>query len=286
MNLIKQVTNDIKQGLISEYFKYLLAFGVMIFLSLSFVMSVKNGVAVNRIDTSSMTITDIFMNFFKGMKPYDPNSNSQFDMPTAYILLNVLLAFIIGNYPMNDLLGFGKNVLVRSRDRASWWISKCIWNVISVIVFYSILFIIILITCAVFGKLSFEPTVSICSKITGIDITQKTTYVDIGMLLFTLYCIPIVTSLALSMFQMTMAFITSPIISYTFIIAILVGGAFYDNPFVPGNYFMLIRNEILLKGGYHTFAAIFEDCVIFIVSVLVGYIYFKKFDIIEKHDLL
>lgn len=284
--LIKQIINDVKQGVISEYIKYIIAFAVMLFLCVSFSTSVKHGFTVNKIDSNSMTITDVILNIFKGMKPYDPASKTQFDMPTAYILLNVILAFIIGNYPMNDLLGFGKNVLVRTKNRATWWISKCIWNVISVICFYTILIVTIFVICAILGKVSFEPTISICTKITGIDITQKTHYVDIVMLIFTVYMLPILTSLALSMLQMTIAFITSPVISYMVIVAIFVGGAFYNNQLLPGNYFMILRNQTLLDGGFNTYFAILEDISIFIISALVGYIYFKKIDIIETRGLV
>lgn len=287
MNLLmKQAKNDIKQGILCEYMKYVVVLAIMIFLTVDFTMRVGHGFEIGKIDTGTMSITDVLLSIFKGMEEYNPNSKMQFEMPMSYILLNVFLAFIIGNYPMKDLLGFGKNVLVRSKDRASWWMSKCIWNIAAVTSFYGILLIVILITCGIKGNFSVEPTVSICTKITGINITQETQYVDIGLLLLTVYVLPILTSLALSMFQMAMAFITSPVISYMIIIAILVGAAFYNNQFLPGNYFMMLRNQTLLENGFHTYIAVIFDSFLFIVSAIAGYLYFRKCDILEKHGLI
>ena len=285
-SLLKQVKNDMKQGILNEYVKYVVAVIIMTFLTVDFTMSVGHGFAIGKTDTSTMSITDVLLYIFKGMKEYNPNGRTQFEMPTSYILLNFFLAFIVGNYPMKDLLGFGKNVLVRSKNRASWWLSKCIWNIVTVVSFYGILFGVILITCAIKGDFSFEPTVSICTKIIGIDISQETKYVDIGLLLISLYVLPILTSLALSMFQMAMAFITSPVISYMMIVAILLGAAFYNNQFLLGNYFMMIRNQTLLENGFHTYIAIIADCFVFVVSAVAGYLYFRKCDILEKHGMV
>lgn len=67
------------------------------------------------------------------------NQHQPFEVPVLFLLINILLAVLIGGYAAGELHGTGLNKLVRCRRRSDWWICKCIWNVISVLGYYAAL---------------------------------------------------------------------------------------------------------------------------------------------------
>ena len=73
------------------------------------------------------------------MQEYIPNQHQPFEVPVLFLLINILLAVLIGGYAAGELHGTGLNKLVRCQRRSDWWICKCIWNVISVLGYYAAL---------------------------------------------------------------------------------------------------------------------------------------------------
>ena len=66
-------------------------------------------------------------------------SDQPFEVPVLFLLINILLAVLIGGYAGGGLHGTGLNKLVRCQRRSGWWFCKCIWNVISVLGYYAAL---------------------------------------------------------------------------------------------------------------------------------------------------
>ena len=90
-------------------------------------------------------------------------------IPTAYVLPNVLIAFAIGNYPFKDINGYGGMVLMRARKKSVWWISKCIWAVITSVVTYAILVVEVVAVALAGGRLSWQVNRDICYRVSGYD---------------------------------------------------------------------------------------------------------------------
>ena len=79
---------------------------------------------------------------------------------------------------------------------------------------------------------------------------------------------------------MTMAFLTSAIISYISIITVAIFSAYYTVWFLPGNFLMTYRYTQVCENGVFLAKSVMVDVVIIVVSVIVGYVYFRKYDVL------
>ena len=92
--------------------------------------------------------------------------------------------------------------------------------------------------------------------------------------------LPILTGIALSLFEMTMAFFTSPVISYISIITIAIFSAYYAKWFMPGNFLMSYRYIQVCNNGITLMTSVVVDVVIIAASIVIGKIYFNRCDVL------
>ena len=279
----RMVRSDISQGIFCGYLKYIVVFIISLIFTQNYFAKIENYIANGKI-AGGVSIFDLLIYFFKGMKEYIPASNKSFEIPVEFLLLNILLAIIIGNYPMKDINGYGRTVLVRSYTRLSWWFSKCIWNVLSVITFYVAIYIGIIVIYAAHGGLSngirCMLNADLMSVIFGVDLGN----VNNSVLMITIIVLPIISSIAISMLQMTLAFYLNPIVSYVIIIAMYIFSAFYMKWFMMGNFMMMYRNEFINHKGMHLGISLIVDAGVAIISIVAGYLYFRRYDVLDRDN--
>lgn len=267
------IQHDFMIGLLRNWLKYL--FGVFIFLVPCVMLN--NMTDYYELQPSFM---DYLINIFKGMEIYVPDPSNPFIVPINFLIFNVYLAFIVGSYPLKDLYSTAQNVLIRSKTRWRWWLSKCIWNTVSVIVYYLLLYVTVFVFAGLTGKLSMAPT-EVSWNYLSINVVGAT----VEELIVAVAIIPIVTSVAISIFQMALSFIANPTISYLFVVVVFVASAYYFNPALIGNYPMLLRSELVMEGGIEQPLVIGVCLAIVVVSIVGGYFYFRKMDILDKSSL-
>lgn len=269
--------HDFVQGILHKWAKFLIPAGLALLASLSFLWEIPFVEDV----TSTPTWMDHLCNLFSGMQPYNPASGNPFQVPVLYLAVNVFVAFTIGNYPVNDLYDYAPQVLIRTKDRSRWWGSKCLWNVASVGLFYLVLFGVTLgVTIFTGGKLSLQASGDILTEFFGVTLEA----VDNGALILAVFTLPLLTSIAFSLVQMTVMFCIKPIYSYLLVVVLLVASAYLMTPLMPGNYAMLWRNQVWCEDGISTVVAIVVDVMISLVAVLAGYVCFKQKDILDKSE--
>lgn len=271
-DLIKLIKHDIRQGIICNWLKYVLAFFMVIFPLLILWKMCSN-------ENITPSFIDYIIYIFKGMEIYVPSPTSTFKIPVIYLMFNIYIAFLVGNYPLNDLTGTAQNILLRTKNRLSWWLSKCIWNMGSVIVFY----IVIFFTCFIFtlftGTLSLTPTNELHSYF-GVNFSN----VDEMRLVFTVAVLPLLTSIAVSLAQMALAFMMKPVNSYIIVVSFFVASAYFFSFLLIGNYPMLMRNSLVIDNGIDTYRAVFVCIGVALVSAAAGYARFRKMDILDKSN--
>jgi len=202
-------------------------------------------------------------------------------MPPGWILLNIFLSVVIGYYPLNDLKEYGAQILIRSKKRWQWWISKCIWIMGNVLIFYAIGYIVITIFSLINGGLSLTPNHNVSLAVLKLDTSSLTTkqVFSVGIIL------PIVTSMALSLMQLTIAMFSNSIFSNIFIISLLIASIYYCSPILMGNYLMMLRNNIMIGvKGIGTSTGIILSMAISFVSIALGILKFRTYDIIGKNN--
>lgn len=233
-HLIRLIRYDCLSGILLSWKRYLPAVAVFVFAC----GSLANLAGLAGVGTVSFA--DYVIKQFFGIPLYHPESSERFSIPVLWLLFHIYLAYLISAYPFTDMKGFGQQVLVRSRKRSYWWLSKCAWSSLTVLLYYGLFYLLCLLFC-IFSGCRLAPTAGACSLI-GLDssILPPPTFLVTGMAL------PLVTSMSLSLFQMTLSLYTRPVIGFIGVVSILVLSAYFCTPFLTGNYLMIQRSALLM----------------------------------------
>lgn len=275
---LQQLEHDISYGIIQSWKKYTFIIGVCILTCGYFLRSV---LMLNRygLIQARPGFFDYLIFMFKGMNVYIPSPNKPFNIPVLWLLFNICLAFIVANYPFKDLDSFGLQILLRSRSRGYWWLSKCIWNILTVVLCYLIALFVILIFTACTGVFSHNPDVQIGLQVSQVAVSELTQ----NDLVLTAFVLPLITSISLSLLQMVISLIShKPALGFIAIVCLLTISAYYCSAFLSGNYLMILRSDLIIHNmGVSSQNGIIMATSISILSIVSGFAVFSKYDILK-----
>lgn len=274
--LTQQIAYDIRQGIIYQWKKYAMLLIVYIVCIVSFIIRCKT----NR-HIESYTCGDMVMWMLKGMKKIETGRHMNIDISSVYIFPNVIIAFIVGNYIIKDLYGYGKSVLLKAGSRINWWISKCIWCLVSALVCYGMMYIVIAVAGICSGSFSISPTQDVCCYMLNMD-RQYIENVDIERLMLSVMGTSLVMTMTLNMIQITIGLILSPTIGYMAVMIFLVVAAFSDSPVIITLYCMAVRSGLYMPSGYKIAPALVIMFIMIMVCAIAGAVYSSHMDIISK----
>ncbi len=278
-SLLMKFKHDIFMGTIYPWKKNIVVIFIFVFLCSTFQSSISLEKAHGELN-GYPNFADYIINIYKGVDVFEANNKMKpFEIPSEWLLINIFLSFIVGYYPLNDLKTYGPQILIRSKSRWQWWLSKCMWTATSVLIYYAIGYLVIIIFALFNGGISLVPIYEINTLVSGID-TYHFTWQQI---VFTAMILPVITSIALSLLQMVISLFSNSILSNIIIITIIIASVYYCNPFLIGNYLMIWRNSIVIASkGVTTTMGISIGIFISIMSIWIGSIKFKKIDILSK----
>ena len=160
------------------------------------------------------------------------------------------------------------------RSKKKWWLSKCIWNVCSVALLYILLYAGCCIVSLMYnGTMGFNGEIFL--KLNGVAYDS----VDIKSVILFLIFMPMLTSIALSLLQMCMSIVISPVISLMSIMVIDILSCYFTTPFLAGNYSMLLRSAIYKADGISLSTALAGNIIIIAVAVVLGMLLFDRSDL-------
>jgi hypothetical protein len=283
MKYIKLTWFDFRQGLLKKP----LLFAVPVVVALIACFDLTNR-ANGYISMQAFGITepagfgDYLMYIYGGMNKYDPSAGDPFVFPIRWAVVFLSVAFITLNYPYKDMQTFGQQILIRTRGRTAWWLSKCGWNIVCAAVYHALFFITVALFC-VFTNASIS-----------IDINKDLIYAvfhtgtadivaNIGVVWpFFILIVPALVSLALNLFQMVLSLFIKPIFSFFVTAFLIISSAYYTSPFLIGNYAMPLRNDVVITDGVNWTVGIIVSIVLALAAVIAGSICFRKYDIINR----
>ena len=282
MILLRQINADIRQGILQKWKVFLITTCISLGLTVLFLYTTSGLITKGRI-TGSVSLGDVFYYMFRGMKEYDPKTGELFDIVDSFLIWNLLLAFIISYYPVRELRNTGKIYLTRANSRIQWWLSKCVWNILTVSLFYLCIFVGMVI--GGFISSFFFDHITASSFLFNPEIFKKVFKQEFtqGMqkyIMAQIMILPFVASLAISMFQMAVEFIFNEPISYIAVIVICGFSAYYMKWFLIGNGMMVYRYFYVNPKGMGIVLPLLASGVIFTLSIVVGYISFRNKDIL------
>lgn len=276
----KVLRYDLKNGLLQEYKRYLWIVFVFAVMWLDYFL--RSPAFRAMIPDADTTLGDYYAFTFLGMVEYIPAKGQPFRFPAIWMLILLLVLYIVLYYPYKDLMGFGRHVLVNARTRAAWWLSKCFWVILGVLIYFALYYAVIFLLCLLAG-VTLSLTVS-----TSIFYAYVPPQLMAGQFaeqfLVELLVMPVLLAATLGLVQLTLSLIIKPFFSYCVSVAVLLVSAYYASPFLIGNYAMLLRSQRVVNNGVAWRSGIYMQLGIILFSVLLGLVIFRNFDVVDKRN--
>lgn len=293
----KLVYYDIKNAFLQEWKKLLVVpvgFAVICVAFYAAYVTKDNGIRG--------TFGDFWLYIFGGMKEYifDSNDKKAFTFPVVWTIVFLFMLYITLYYPYNDLLGYGQNVLTRSGGRLNWWLSKCLWNFATVLGFFLVGAVTVVVFSAVFGTLSTDISEDMYTEVFELGKYDGETFQGINLIVDTtpivwphyinieLFLMPFLTAVVISQLQMLLSLWMRPVFSFCAMVGVLVVSAYYVRPFMIGNYAMATRFDKVLSGLDGNSVSVTTGIIIlsalFVACVVAGAITFRHYDILNKEN--
>ena len=283
MRLANLVWCDLKNGLIKNCLFYVVTLMLFVFYSaaLSFMKIFKVSASGGLV--SELTFGDYAINVFWGMKEYVYDPRDPFTYPALWMLTILLVAYFSISFPYKDLMGVGKHLLVASGSRYLWWFSKCIWVLLSILVFFlTAAAALVLWTLLTGGTLSFDISPGLPALLGVDEFLLKPWPWDVRA--FFVSMILIITSLCLA--QLLVSLILRPLFSFMLIVSVLLMSAYFQSPFLLGNFTMGARSAVFLTSGIDPYQGIVVGLCLCIGVTVTGALVFKQMDILNREKLI
>lgn len=277
---------DLYNGILIQWRKYLITFFIFCFFSITFILERRVTEYINPdILTGPSTLGDFIMFIFVGseIQPMGgidiSEGNLSFDLPTAWIILFLWLLFTTLYYPYQDLMGHGKHMLVLSKSKSLWWLSKSLWAISSVLTFFMTAALAI-VSVSFFSGAKMNLNVSAYMSVDFIG--QLDTLIAPPWNIIDLIAPIVLGGIALCMMQQVLSLLVKPLYSYIIMCVYIFFCSYFKNVFLIGNYTMAARSAIFVTDGFFWQQGVVICLWVISLCVLAGAIIFNRIDIINK----
>lgn len=271
------ISHDFRQGLLKRLSWLLLPMGLVA----AIIMTSKGTFLLIQSETGQQPSLGAYLfHMFSGRLPADETGRN-FAPDLKWMLIQIGCLVFTVEYPSRDLEDcYGIQILIRG-GRCRWWLSKCLWNLVCVFLYYTALYLAAVGYCLCTGKscalaLCEDTIVYLLEDMSMMQ--QEFSGTELAPILLG---VPALTMAAISMWQMTIAVLWHPIYGFAMSIVMLVWSSFSQTPFAIGNYAMMQRCEWFYREGL-SFENGFWILIIYILSaVLVGKIVIVRRNILR-----
>lgn len=275
MKFIRFLKFDINNGILKRYKTYI---GFSIFIIIVFF----DCQATARSFNTNFTLGEYFMYLYGGIKHYIPTPGEPFKMPYLWLLNHMLILYFTLKYAPSDLNGFGQQTIYRSGGRITWWISKCVWQILSIGGYYIVSWITMLVMTLVSKdvlSLNITPSVLLFADF-GNNILPFTS-INLGIELLAL---PLIFTVSLGLLQLTLSITFKPTYAYIISAALCIMASHTQNPLLFGNYAMAIRNSKVISNGMSTPIGFISMLILSLICIVMGAVRFSKYDILNREE--
>ena len=217
--------------------------------------------------------TDIYPGFLdnvfyilKGFQILDDSENDMFLFPYVWLTIQFICCFITFDYISKDKRNVGIYYLVMSGDKNLWWFSKCIWNMLSILAVYIIIWGLSAII-AVFGggfRNNIDYNMFIVSK-------YKPDYGYSWKMLLVMIILPIMYSVMISLVQMVISECVIPVLGIATVMLIDILSVYFVNVGMLGNISMIMRMDVYREDGISVVSGIVISLIVYIAAVVMGW---------------
>ena len=275
MTTLKLLKRDIKLGIIERILIYLIV--IFIFFSVKDCSRAVADIQVRHSMQSSGTIMDYYVYCVTGMGFYQFDPTKSFVIPYLWFITQMGISYIIAYYAEKDFSENGVNVIVAGRSRSSWWFSKVIWCVLSVLLYFIATFVF----CSIFAMFhGAKPSLGVTDEFMKIVYGYNMNYLPYKDLMLIVFVVPVAVTIGICLVQMLMSFIISPVTSFAIACAVYILSAYYTAWFFPGSYTMWVRSSYFDARGLSPLSGLLIAATMAVAVVVSGKMYFDQKDII------
>lgn len=268
---------DLKCGLLKEYKKYIVAIGLFVIIGFDFFIKMSD---------IEITVLDYFFYLFFGMEEYVPSPGNKFRFPALWVAVILYVSYITLYYPYKDLNGYGKNILLNTQSKKTWYLSKCTWVTVSTIIYFLIGFVVLSLFAIISGA---EITADVSSKVVlkfipFITTQQNLFYNDAMYYKVTIlhFVLPVIICVMNNLLQLFLSLFIKPFFSFIFTVSYTIASAYYLKSFMLGNYAMIARSNIFIDNGVNFTDGLIISLGVILVVIISGTVLFSKQDILNK----
>ncbi len=275
MRYIKLLWFDIRRGLLGK--PLLFTIPVVVSLIACFDLA-------NRAEALNMYFNTGFADFiiyiYGGMDIYTPDLGNPFRFLVRWSAVFLSAAFITLNYPYNDMHTYGQQILIRTKGRTEWWLSKCSWNIISVLVYHGMIFLTVISFC-IFAELNVTGAVNKELLYTVFQTAAYHMTPGAAVWTFTMPLTPVFVSVGMNLMQMAAALFIKPVFGFLVTVFLMITSAYFTMPCFIGNYAMSMRLDVMITDGVNASAGILISAILAAAAIVIGIIRFNRYDIIS-----
>lgn len=285
----KLIRYDIRQGFRYNAWKYVGTFVMFFVLSLMFFTLMNLAQKNHGFTDADLSIFDYLLFFLKGERSFVPDWDTRLRIPAVWLLFQIWLHFMLAAYPTQDIRSYGLQIFVRMEKRERWWLGKCVWNMMTVLSYYGILFFLAIVNGLIHGY-SFVPVLNADVTVWLYSHQIDPAAVTSSQVLLLFIVLPILVSLALGMIQMALSLAVGPFFSFLAVVVYLYLAVYKTTPYFIGNFAMAFRSNWLLPSGADMAG---QECVtsihgvgiclaLMVIGVLFGLIVVRRYELLEK----
>ncbi len=276
MTGLKLLKKDILLGTLRKWYLYIIVVAAAYFASRELFNAIQSGLDGGYLFDNG-TFLDACLFSTKGMEVFRFDPQKLFQIPIYWFAFQIGIHYIVAYYPEKDYKEYGSILFLAGKSRSKWWFSKCIWCLITVLLYYVVLIgTIAVVTGLNYGTMSLDFTEELMSFFFGSNMR----YVSANDMLYIAGIVPFLMTAALCMLQMLLSFWLSPVVSFASMCGLYVLSAYYTAWWLPGSYTMWLRSSYVSVDGISPDNGVVISLFIMTFSILVGWVYFDRKDVI------
>lgn len=268
---------DLKCGLLKEYKKYIVAIGLFLIIGFDFFIKMSN---------IEITVLDYLFYLFFGMEEYVPTPGNKFRFPALWVAVILYVSYITLYYPYKDLNGYGKNILLNTQSKKTWYLSKCMWVTVSTTIYFLIGLVVLSLFAIISGaEITADVSSNVVIKLIPFITTEQNLfyndaiYYKVTILHFVL---PVIICIMNNLLQLFLSLFIKPFFSFIFTVSYTIASAYYLKSFMLGNYAMIARSNIFIDNGVNFTDGLLISLGVILIVIISGTVLFSKQDILNK----
>lgn len=275
IQLLHLIKRDLIYGLRINVPHFIFVVIAMVFLSMVNVYNFSQWANLNNLSLNHVNTLDVLYEAFKGI-------GYEYGVPIVWLFINCYVIFLVGNYTYNDLFQNGPYLILRSNSKLRLWVSKLVWIICIVVVFYIIVFSVVIVLSNFFIPLHMDSWSAYGKQHILPFMVQEITG---SMFVLELVLLYITSSIAISIFQTFLSFVLNPIYSYIIVTILLLASIFIFSPYLPGTHSMIMRHVPFDVTYNLSFGmSILYNVIVILLTSIAGALYFNRMDIVFKNN--